>query len=196
MRGAVDIGANGGDVDDRGATDGLGGPRHRFGACGMHGVEALVAALEQDADQIDHGVGVAHRRLDRMRVAQIGLHGLDLADPAQAAANGRHSSGPAHRDADAVAAVGQRAHHVAAEKTRAAEHGDKRLKLALDCHVAARLSCAAKYMIGFALYRGLRSLGNRSGITAHRLTRGRPLRTYRPARRPGGGIGRRTSFRY
>ena len=41
------------------------GARHRLGAVGLHGVEALPAALEQDADQVDDHVGVAHRRLDR-----------------------------------------------------------------------------------------------------------------------------------
>ena len=44
---------------------GGGGERHRLGAVRLHGVEALPAAFVQDADQIDHDVGVAHRRLDR-----------------------------------------------------------------------------------------------------------------------------------
>ena len=41
-----------------------GGQRHLLGAEGLHGVEALPAALEQDADQVDDDVGVAHRGLD------------------------------------------------------------------------------------------------------------------------------------
>ena len=59
-------------------------------------------------------IGIAHGRRDRIRVAQIGLHGVDLADPAhrpQIAAQ----IGPAHRDADTVAPIGERPHHVAAE---------------------------------------------------------------------------------
>ena len=65
-------------------------------------------------------VGVARRGLDRGRVAQIGLHGVDLPDAAerlQVAGELR----PAHRHADAVAALGQRAHHVAAEEAGAAD---------------------------------------------------------------------------
>ena len=34
--------------------------------------------------------------------------------------------GPAHRVADAVALARERAHHMAAEEARAAEHGDQR----------------------------------------------------------------------
>ena len=37
--------------------------------------------------------------------------------------------GAAHRHADAVAALGERTHHMAAEKARAAEHGDESFKL-------------------------------------------------------------------
>ena len=105
---------------------GLGGERHRLGAFGLHRVEALAAALEQNADQVDDDIGVAHRRRDRLRVAQIGLHRVDLPDPAhrpQKAGKLR----PAHRDADAVAPPRQRPHHMAAEEARAAEYGDKRL---------------------------------------------------------------------
>ena len=65
-------------------------------------------------------VGVAHRGLDRAGVAHVGLHGVDLADPAerlQVAGEVR----PAHRDADAVVALGQRPHQMAAEEAGAAE---------------------------------------------------------------------------
>ena len=101
------------------------GARDRCGAFGLHGLEALLAALEQDADQVDHHVGAAHRGLDRVRIAQVRLHGVDLPDPAerlQMAGEVR----PAHRDADAVALARQRPHHMAAEEARAAEHGDQR----------------------------------------------------------------------
>ena len=42
--------------------------------------------------------------------------------------------GTAYRDPDAIAAIGERAHHMAAEEPRAAEHGDQRFKLALGRH--------------------------------------------------------------
>ena len=101
VRRRILVGADGRDMDEARA-DGLGRERHLLRALGLDGIEALAAALEQDADQIDDDVGVAHRRRDRLRIAQIGLHRMDLADPAhrpQMAAQLR----PAHRDADAVA---------------------------------------------------------------------------------------------
>ena len=91
----------------------------------MHRLEALLAALEQHADQVDHHVGAAHRGLDRGRIAQIRLHRVDLPDPSerlQVAGEIR----PAHRRADPVALARQRPHQVAAEEARAPEHGDQR----------------------------------------------------------------------
>ena len=114
VRGRVRVGADGRDVDHSGA-DGACGARHRARAFGLDGVEALPAAFEQNADQVDHHVGIAHHRRDRLRVAHVGLHGMDLADAAkrlQMPAELR----PAHRHADAVVPVGQRAHHVAADE--------------------------------------------------------------------------------
>ena len=57
--------------------------RHLFGAVGVDGVETLPSALEQDADQIDQHLGVARGGFHRGRVAQIGLHRVDLADAAE-----------------------------------------------------------------------------------------------------------------
>ena len=100
--------------------------RHLLGAVSVHGVETLASALEQDADQIDQHVRVARRRLDRSGVAHIGLHRMDLPDaPERLQVPGELR--PAHRHADAVAAAGERAHHVAAEKARAAIDGDQRV---------------------------------------------------------------------
>ncbi len=90
----------------------------------MHGIETLAAALVQDADEIDEHVGVARRRLDRRRIAQIGLHGMNLADPAERLQM-TGQFGPAHRDPDAVTALGQRAHHVAAEEAGPAVDRDQ-----------------------------------------------------------------------
>ena len=101
--------------------------RHRLRAKRVHRLEPLPAALEQDADEVDHEVGVAHGRLDRSRVAQIGLHRMDLADPAERLQMARQVR-PAHRDANAIAALGERAHHMAAEKARAAEDRDQRVE--------------------------------------------------------------------
>ena len=117
---------------------GRGGERHLLGAERLHGVEALPAALEQDADQVDDDVGVAHGRLDRAGVPHVGLHGMDLPDPAerlQVAGEIR----PAHRDADAVVALGQRPHQVAAEEARAAEDRDQRVVIGLQGHGSALL---------------------------------------------------------
>ena len=64
-------------------ADGAGGFRHGAGAGTLHRIEFLRAALGQDADQVDGGMAVPHRGLDRGRIAQIGLHGVDLADLAE-----------------------------------------------------------------------------------------------------------------
>ena len=101
----------------------------------MHRIETLAAALEQDADQIDQHIGVARRGLDRSGIAHIGLHGVDLADAAERL-QVAGEFGPAHRDADAVVALGQRAHHVAAEKARAAIDGDEGFDIAACGHAA------------------------------------------------------------
>ena len=91
----------------------------------LHGVEPLAAALEQDADEIDHRIGIAHRGVNRARMAQVGLHRMDLADPAgRLQVDGEVR--PSYRDPDAVAALGQRTHHMAAQEARAAEDGDER----------------------------------------------------------------------
>ena len=75
-------------------------------------------------------VGAARRGLDRARVAQVRLHRVDLADPAerlQMAGEFR----PAHRDADAVAALAERADHVPAEEARAAIDRDQGVDIGL-----------------------------------------------------------------
>ncbi len=134
MRGRLGVGADSRDVDERRAG-GACRARHGFGARGHHRIEALAAVLEQDADQIDDDIGVVHRRRDRIRITQIGLHGVDLADAAHRLQM-EGEIGAAHRDADAVAAVGERAHHVAAEKTRTAEYRNERFKLVLRGHLS------------------------------------------------------------
>src|SRR6478609_9345239 len=85
---------------------------HRAGAHGLHRLESLRTALGQDADQIDRGMRAAHRGLDGFRVAQIGLHGMDLADLAERLQMACKFRAP-HRDPDTVVALAERADYVA-----------------------------------------------------------------------------------
>ena len=113
-----------------------GGQRHLLGAERLHGVEALPPALEQDADQVDDDVGAAHRGFHRTGVPHVGLHRMDLADPAerlQVAGEVR----PAHGDADAVMPLGQRPDQMAAEEAGAAEDRDQRVVMGLEGHGTA-----------------------------------------------------------
>ena len=144
------FGADRRDVDQARAEGG-GRQRHRLGAEGLYRVELLPSALEQDADQIDHHVGVARSRLDRSRVAHIGLHCVDLADPAQRLEVAREF-GPAHGNANAIAELGQRAHDVAAEESRAAEDGDQRFE-GDGGHMCSGPVGRAEYRIALTLYR-------------------------------------------
>jgi hypothetical protein len=57
---------------------GGGGPGDRLRPLGLHRVKRLRTAFGQSADQVDRDVRIAHRGLDRSRIAQIGLHGVDL----------------------------------------------------------------------------------------------------------------------
>ncbi len=132
LRGGIRVGADRGDMDQWSVGRDR-RPGECFRALRHHGVEALPAALEQDADKIDGNIGVAQRRRDRIRIAQIGLDRMDLADPAERLQKAGEL-GTAHRDADAIAAIRQRPYHMAAHKAGAAEYGDERLKLALRAH--------------------------------------------------------------
>ena len=110
-----------------------GGKRDLLGAEGLHDVEALAAALEQDTDQVDDDVGVAHRRFDRRGIAQVGLHRVNLTDPAewlQVACEVR----PPHCDADAVMPLAEGPNEMAAEKAGPAKDGDQRVVVALEGH--------------------------------------------------------------
>ncbi len=107
--------------------------RHLLGAVGVDGVEALPPALEQQADQIDQHMGVARRRVHRWRVAEIGLHGMDLADAAERL-QVKGEVRPAHRYPDTVVALGQCAHQMAAEKAGTAINGNKGFSVASGGH--------------------------------------------------------------
>ena len=132
MRRRILVRADGRDVHQA-CAGARGGAGDCLGAFRLHGVEALPAFFIQDADQIDDGIGIAHRRLDRIRKAQIGLHGMDLADPAERLqVPGQFRT--ADRHPDPVMPHGQRPHYMAAEETRAAEDGDQLVEVALQSH--------------------------------------------------------------
>ena len=118
---------------DHARAEGGRGQRRALGAAGMHHVEALRAAFIEDGDQIDDDARSAHRGFDRARIAHIGLHGMDLPDAAERLQE-IGKLGPAHGDADAVAALGERAHDMAAEEAGAAENGDKGVGVGLKGH--------------------------------------------------------------
>ena len=108
------VGADRRNVDQLGAgaccrpCDGL-------GAGGLHRIEPLPPALEQNADEIDHHIGLARSRLDGGGMAHIRLHGMNLSDPTlrlQEAGKLWAADG----DANTVAELRQCAHHVTAEK--------------------------------------------------------------------------------
>jgi hypothetical protein len=102
----------------------LGAERDDFGATCLHGGEFLRAALEQDADAVDHHIGALHRLLHRHRGADIGLHDIDLADRTHRLEE-QTLFGAADGDADAGALTGQLLHDIAADEAGTAEHGDE-----------------------------------------------------------------------
>ncbi len=74
---------------------------------------------------------ITQRRLDRGRIAQIRLHGVDLPD----LAGGLEVSGqfrPPHRDPDPVIPPAQRADDIPAQKPRSAENRDESFQI--RCH--------------------------------------------------------------
>ena len=129
-----------------------------LGAVGMNRIEALAAAFGENADQIDQHAGIARGGGHRGGVAQIGLDGVDLADPTERLEE-IGEFGPAHRYPDAVMALGQCPDDVAAEEARAAINGDEGVGGAACGHAALDLTAegrfeARKYRIGPRLYRG------------------------------------------
>ena len=124
--------------------------RGRFRAGGLHGCKSLAAAFEQNSDKIDHDRGIARRGHHRIRITQVGLHGMDLADAAERL-KVPGQVGAAHRDADAITALRQRAHDIAAEKSGAADDGDQGIEAALGGHCSLPLF-ATDRQIGPRMY--------------------------------------------
>ena len=90
-------------------------------------------------------MGVAHRGRNRSRVAQIGLHRMDLADLAERLQMPGQFR-PPHRDADAVIALGQRPDDVAAEKARSSENRDEGVQI--RCHGVSFLGVGIREIAG------------------------------------------------
>ena len=134
-----------------GRLGGIGDPARRIR---LDDVEFLLARLVEDADEIDDGAGAGHRAFDRLPVADVGLNGMDLPHrPQRLQMAGQ--IGPAHGGAHAVAALGQRADHIAPDEARAAEDRDD---VALDFSGAhpstpQSLQVPLSYPTAFILYR-------------------------------------------
>src|SRR5262249_18687574 len=86
-----------------------------FGPGRLHRIECLPPALEQNADEIDHHIGLARSRLDGGGMAHIRLPGSNLSDAAQRLQEAG-KLWAADGDANTVAELRQRAHHMTAEK--------------------------------------------------------------------------------
>ena len=118
----------------------------------------VLHGLGFEDDQIDGDVGIAHRRLYRGRIAQVGLHGVDLADPAERLQVARQF-GAAHGHPDAEVALGQRADHVSPQKARSAKDGDEGflVRCQVRCHVrsnpAGQIRVVAAIVSGFVVRR-------------------------------------------
>src|SRR5229473_3823105 len=153
---------------------------HRAGARALHRVEGLRTALGQNADQVDGGVGAAHRGLDGRWVAQIGLHGMDLADLAerlQMACELR----PTHRDPDTVVALAERADHVSPHKARSPENRDQSVQI--RCHglrfPGVKFERPRAYL-AVPRYAIMSALYSIFGSRRANLTSARPIRSNRP----------------
>ena len=128
----------------------------------LDGTEALAAAFEEDSHQIDHCVCALHGTRNGTPVAQVRLHGGDLADIAERLEM-EGEIGTAHRGAHPVAALRQRPCHVAAEKPGSAKDRDDLGKvggrrrahgLAISASAtggtsaAGSFSCMARFLVG------------------------------------------------
>ena len=96
----------------------------RRGRFHMERFEALLAVAEQHAGQVDDGVGALERARHGVVVADIAFEELDLSEMARRQKIIRQIGTAADR-ADAPARFGQRAHRMAADKSRGAEDGDE-----------------------------------------------------------------------
>jgi hypothetical protein len=89
------------------------------GASRLNRLEGLSSFFVKDTDEVDERVCSLRRTLDGILNAQICLHRVDLADAAKRLQVICEIRAP-YRDADTPAALGKRAHHVAADEAGAA----------------------------------------------------------------------------
>ena len=138
-------------------------------------------ALEQDADQADRGVGADQQALDLALGRRVPGLRVDLADGAQRLEEQRPLRA-AGRDADDRPLLGQALDDIAADEARAAEH---------------RHDLAAHGTLPLRRSRPIRARSMRAGADRGTLELTRLVHAHTQARTrcPGGGIGRRTSFR-
>ena len=94
----------------------------------LNRLEGVLAAFSQKTDAVDDVIGAFNRRLDRVRVTQIGLNEGNLADIAERLQEQRQIRTTADH-ADAITALGKRPDHIAANKAGTADHGYKRRKV-------------------------------------------------------------------
>src|SRR5690606_22078231 len=107
-------------------------------------LEILLAALVHGRDEVDDGVGVFERGVDRLREAHIRLHQLHLADITHHAQFGAKVR-TAHRNAHAVTALGQRAHDLLPDEAGAAEHNDEIASTHCEAHHQPAFRARAQY---------------------------------------------------
>jgi hypothetical protein len=81
--------------------------------------------LRKNTNAIHDGIGVLHSAFDRIRIADIRLHGLYLTDASQRLQEMR-KIWPTHGDPHAVALLSKQTHSVASNKPRPAKNRHKR----------------------------------------------------------------------
>ncbi len=118
----MDVGAERRDVDEALDARRLGQPRQPRRALDVDGFEGLAAALVENADAANHGVGTGNRRHQPRLVTDAGIDERDLADIAQRAQEPGIAGVPAHHRHDRPLGR-QPLDDVAADETRAAEDG-------------------------------------------------------------------------
>src|SRR6185437_8797791 len=106
----------------------------------MHVLEGL-AALEHDAGQIDRSLAAGQRMGDLLGIGHVAFDEADLAHLAHGAQE-EGAVGTPGGDLDAPALLGQPAHHIAPQETRAAEHRD------LSYFHGARIRLRRRYLAG------------------------------------------------
>ena len=88
----------------------------------VYRLEGLLAGRRQDGDEIDHGIGALDGPAHAVGIAYVGLHRMDLPDPAHGLQVPGQIRSPAS-DPNAPAAACQRPYRMPAHEPRPAENG-------------------------------------------------------------------------